>query len=361
MKNFFTLISMALVAISVNAQDQASKEELIEKGALFEAAEITMGDITWKPGNDKAINDEAETIFYPVMGQGNAIEEIYAEEVWTDDQPTGVFRPYYSYIDYEKGSTGLPGFGLYYKFTPTVAGALKVKVWVNKGNRRTCVVPASTGVPFKYGIDYQFEGYVNGQDSNVYPEGHPKAGQKYYTFFTAAEMLERHNNAKVKDGVDTAPFVLEAGNQALWGWITFDVKADEVYYVFQMSSQLGFAGYEFTPTGGEKESYSATSGKNVADMKDEFKSIVDDNGVATNVGTTGRSVVKISTPNMSVEGVGSATPTAVVPGEKITTGIESVKVAGMNVKAPIYNLAGQKVNNDYKGVVIQNGKKFMNK
>lgn len=43
-----------------------------------------------------------------------------------------------------------------------------------------------------------------------------------------------------------------------------------------------------------------------------------------------------------------------------SAGIETVK-AVKDVNAPIYNLAGQKVNNDYKGVVIQNGKKFMNK
>ena len=29
--------------------------------------------------------------------------------------------------------------------------------------------------------------------------------------------------------------------------------------------------------------------------------------------------------------------------------------------APIYNMAGQRVSKTYKGVVIQNGKKFVNK
>ncbi len=39
-------------------------------------------------------------------------------------------------------------------------------------------------------------------------------------------------------------------------------------------------------------------------------------------------------------------------------GIENVKV-NTDVNAPIYNLAGQKVSESYKGVVIQNGKKFV--
>lgn len=41
------------------------------------------------------------------------------------------------------------------------------------------------------------------------------------------------------------------------------------------------------------------------------------------------------------------------------SGISSVTVDGNNADAPRYNLAGQKVSKDYKGVVIQNGKKFI--
>ena len=50
--------------------------------------------------------------------------------------------------------------------------------------------------------------------------------------------------------------------------------------------------------------------------------------------------------------------------EELTTGtnISSAVVASKaNTNAPVYNLAGQKVNKSYKGVVIQNGKKFVQK
>ena len=40
------------------------------------------------------------------------------------------------------------------------------------------------------------------------------------------------------------------------------------------------------------------------------------------------------------------------------TGIETIKAA-QNSDAPIYNLAGQKVSKAYKGIAIQNGKKFV--
>lgn len=42
-----------------------------------------------------------------------------------------------------------------------------------------------------------------------------------------------------------------------------------------------------------------------------------------------------------------------------TAGIENIKSLAKNTNAPIYNLAGQKVAKDFKGIVIQNGKKFV--
>lgn len=40
-------------------------------------------------------------------------------------------------------------------------------------------------------------------------------------------------------------------------------------------------------------------------------------------------------------------------------GIKEIHNSEINENAPIYNLAGQRVSKDYKGVVIQNGKKFV--
>ena len=43
------------------------------------------------------------------------------------------------------------------------------------------------------------------------------------------------------------------------------------------------------------------------------------------------------------------------------SGIEEISNGSLNGEAPIYNLAGQRVSKEYKGVVIQNGKKFIKK
>ena len=43
-----------------------------------------------------------------------------------------------------------------------------------------------------------------------------------------------------------------------------------------------------------------------------------------------------------------------------STGINDVTVnAGLDKNAPIYNLAGQRVGKDAKGILIQNGRKFI--
>lgn len=44
-----------------------------------------------------------------------------------------------------------------------------------------------------------------------------------------------------------------------------------------------------------------------------------------------------------------------------TAGVNSITTDEADANAPVFNLAGQRVNNSFKGVVIQNGKKFINR
>lgn len=46
-------------------------------------------------------------------------------------------------------------------------------------------------------------------------------------------------------------------------------------------------------------------------------------------------------------------------GDDETTAIYNVKATTVDSNAPIYNIAGQRVANDYKGIVIQNGRKYV--
>ena len=45
----------------------------------------------------------------------------------------------------------------------------------------------------------------------------------------------------------------------------------------------------------------------------------------------------------------------------VTTGVNGITTDEADTNAPVFNLAGQRVNGNFKGVVIQNGKKFFNR
>ncbi|MBR0489774.1 MAG: hypothetical protein IJJ68_06200 [Prevotella sp.] len=81
-------------------------------------------------------------------------------------------------------------------------------------------------------------------------------------------------------------------SRPLLGYLTFPVEEGKSYLVFQPSSQVGIYGFQFTAT---------------------------------------------------------------------SSGIETIATKAENPNAPIYNLAGQQVTKSYKGVVIQNGKKLFQK
>jgi hypothetical protein len=104
------------------------------------------------------------------------------------------------------------------------------------------------------------------------------------------------NNDEIRAlGSADKPWVIGAGNQPFWGNVIIDAKAGKTYWLFQSNSQIGFQGYTFAP------------GKSKEDM----------------------------------------------------TGIESIKTIAEKANGARYNLAGQKVDSTYKGVVIQNGKKMV--
>jgi len=261
----------------------------------YEVASVeNWGDITWEhKNNSDPINVSGENINI-IMGSGNPYVKLFCEEIVTEGDHTGTYKALYEL--YLPGMD-MPQVGLYYKFTTKVDGALKVRVWANKGNRNTYLINGQT----KQQMEILAEGYINGQKATDADGNKIKTAtdKEVLKFFTVEEIKKRHDDAKVKDGVDTAPYVIADGGQAFWGDVIIDAKAGVDYWLFQDSSQIGFGGFTFAP------------GKAKEDM---------------------------------------------------VTGIEAVKaVAEQNADAPIYNLAGQKVDKSFKGVVIQNGVKRIQK
>ena len=344
MKKIFTLISMALVAMSVNAQTEESYTAVDADGnmAAEYAAVVGEGGVATNVANGSSVvkfgtaNVEVEAVgsadpadkdeggqditpgakiegqenlyelasinstkpikwevknqgdiqFYYIGGTGTPAVSLLCEEIITDGEATGNFRLVVNAFDPATG--GEPQSGLYYKFTTKVDGALKVGIWANKGNRTTFLVDSETKMPSEYLV----EGYINGQN---WTQEDADAGKCAAEQVGKKKWLSNEDIKAIHDASGNAgnPWIIGAGNQPFWGNVIIDAKAGKTYWLFQGNSQIGFQGYTFAP------------GKSKEEMN-----------------------------------------------------IESIKNAANNANAPRYNLAGQKVSKDFKGVVLQNGKKF---
>jgi len=317
MKKIFTLISMAFMAMSVNAQDvydaivdgklapefaavagedggvanntadgksivtfSAGKATVTAVGGttpanadgggqqitpgavidadkhLYEVASVeAWNDISWGKKNQGDID------FWYVTGTGNPYVKMNAVENKKDDEWQGNYKADYMYYEPD-GSMGLPITGLYYKFTATAAGAFKVKVWANKGNRLTFVVNAKTMKAERL----LASGYINGvNDANgkkklltveqvdsvhhvyIYGKYEEAVAKGKAEDETQEAFEERIAQLKANADADSIArqYVIGNGGQNFWGWLTFDVEAGEEYWVFQHSSQIGFGGFEF--------------------------------------------------------------------------------------------------------------------
>ena len=216
---------------------------------LYEVASVeAWNEIKWEKGNQGDID------FWYIKGSGNPYVKMNAVENSKDDEWLGNYKADYVYYEPD-GSVGLPITGLYYKFTASAAGAFKVKVWANKGNRKTFVVNAKTMKAERL----LASGYINGVNDEagkkkmlsveeVDAEHHKYIYGNYEAAVAAGEKTA-DELAQMKADADAMAierqFVIGNGNQNFWGWLTFDVEAGEEYWVFQHSSQIGFGGFEF--------------------------------------------------------------------------------------------------------------------
>jgi len=319
MKKIFTLISVALCAISVNAQevwtvnnaDGTLKPEYVanEDAAAMSVVKFSTENVegthtsgpvagykdgalvdgklepdvnnSWGNISKKDLSKDGSVApIYYVQGKGNPVnlDKIKFEEVITDDVPTGVYRAAWDDSYYAPdGSAGLPKNGTYVTLKTKTDGTLKVTAWINKGSRDIYVVKSSDARALALGTEVTASGYINGQNWEVDDEnlkGYPK--------------YQENIAPKGTEGADA--YVVGPG-LACWVYLTFKAVANETYYIFNKSTQIGFGGFEFTPG---------------------------------------------------------------------STGISEITAAD-DEDAPVYNLAGQRVSKDTKGLLIKNGKKFINK
>lgn len=326
MKKIFTLAAVACVALAANAQTESwsVQEDGVLKAVYVanedksqpsvvnfsttnvtgthvsgpvagykDAETLTDGkleanyDNGWSNLTPKALSaDGSVAPFYYVQGKGNPVnlDKIKFEEKESNSTPSGnIYVADWNDAYYlPDGTAGLPGNGTYVTVKANVNGSMKVSVWINKGNRDMYVVKASDAKALALGTDVIVSGYVNGANWTDVADDSPLKG---YPAF--------QENIATKGTEGNDAYIVAGGNQAAWVYLTFNAVADETYYIFNKSSQIGFGGFEFTPAG-----------------QSAIANIISDEA---------------------------------------------------NEDAPIYNVYGQRVTKEYKGILIQNGKKFINR
>ena len=253
MKKIFTLIAMALMAVGANAQTPESFIPTV--GTTYTGLQevsttnckLVFGDDTYSTaakshkayiksiGLSTTEAEEGKDRYVLVSGTSNPID---------NQSPSSAYSP---------DKKNLPVKGVYYTLTPSKAGKMIVGIILN-ADKAFYIVKKSTCEPLAI------------SDVTLTQDGDTPASETYNENYTTATKVT--------------------------GTASFDVVANETYYVFSNGSKLGFFGYVFTPSS--------------------------------------------------------------------TDGIAGVKVAAEQ-NAPAYNLAGQKVDKSFKGVVIQNGKKMIQK
>lgn len=284
MKKIFTLITMALVAMNINAQDVydavvdgklAPEFAAVagEDGGVANNASngrsvitITKGQATCTavggttPAPNTEIGGDALQIVPGARLEGTEnTYEIADVMAWNDinwgiktqsdidfSYVTGTGTPYvrmhcvqnskdgeliensYStdYFYYKPdGSWGLPMSGLYYTLKATATGAFRVKVALDKGIHDTYVVNTSTMKAERV----LASGYIDGVNDG---EGNKK--------LLAYDEVEAMNEEMGED----YQYVIGNG-EAFWGWLSFDAQEGETYWLFQKDAQIGFGGFEF--------------------------------------------------------------------------------------------------------------------
>lgn len=276
MKKIFTLVVVALSAISANAQteswnvnntDGTLKTDYVantDPNAMsvvsFSTTNVTGThtsgpiagyidgpttplkpnvDNTWGGISKKALSSDGSVpTFYYVKGKGNPVnlDKVKWEEKVTDDVPTGEYRAYWNDSYYNPdGTAGLPKNGTYVTLKAATDGKMRVAVWINKGSRDVYIAKASDCKALRFGTEVIASGYINNQNNDV-AEGSPLKGYPKY-----------QENIATKGTEGSDAYVIGAGNQAVWVYLTFIAKANETYYIFNKNTQIGFSGFEFTP------------------------------------------------------------------------------------------------------------------
>ncbi|MCH5234690.1 MAG: hypothetical protein J1E16_05300 [Muribaculaceae bacterium] len=323
MKKTLLLGSFAILGLMANAQlvTEPTEESLADAGLSSEGKVAIEGGTVFAEGDAGTIamayNDN-----WGITGASGSYKNVVVGDVelTLGNGAVGDTNPTFSnYAD------GVMSAGAVFAITPAADGWLTIFCKMNP-NKQYVVFEDVDG-PLSYTL-----GYSNGETTIYYTLPH----DEYYLIDFEDYVLPGHELEFYEDETPKYSYFVGAGGELgtdavkpnfPWkvvgmpekfeaqetGFLMFNVAAGNTYYVSALGSKAGMGPFVLTES--------------------------DEQPVVTYVATD--------------------TLPAVTFGEG--AGVESIAADSYDVNAPVYNVMGQKVNNDYKGIVIKNGKKFIRK
>ena len=411
MKKIFTLIAMALMAIGVNAQEQ-----------FLVNAETNLGDyegVDYKATPSVKLNcgenPSGWNAVSALNGDENHAFDIFTHYTSGKDNPVSGTSTKYSISNH-----ALPTKGAYYIFKPSAAGSLQVGIILN-GDKDFYVVDGDGNALSAYDMKGEDGSIVelsadSKASSKVYGvvTFNVEASKSYYVFCngsklgfagfkfsTTAATIDPATTAAAKEKIDAANTNAQGGGNtdATEFIVTFNGSDDQTvagYFDFGTADNKHNFNSKFTDgswngttfasglkmEGSTLVHWTSTEVATVTivqsawgdkglffdDVKYERASGTEDSGciiyTIQGVAKGEHKIHRISGEGENQVNAGEsglfAVKVAYTPGVT-PSGIQTVKSATIDVNAPAYNLAGQKVDKSFKGVVIQNGKKMIQK
>lgn len=242
MKKLSTLVAATLMALTANAQETWSADQLTaaptEASVTATTDNVTLKSLSspnddqlkdgyWqiKGGGNTTISD---TFQHYLMGKGNpAITHEEKDEETDNGTAHRVYETYWA-----PGNETLPIRGTYHEITTKKDGTLTVVVYVNKGNHNLYIInETKTDAGYQVvkntdiSVNFCYQNNTFTYDgTNIWNKG-----------TMADDYILQHTNGVTQ-------------NRPAMGSITFAVKANTTYMLMNPKSQLGIYGFTFTPS-----------------------------------------------------------------------------------------------------------------
>lgn len=336
MKKLFTLIAAALMAVTANAKEAIDLSSVATDGTITFTGAWQWKGITYSTTDDAGNTDYADKSAYKyvlVVYSGGTCGDVNVIAQYNPDGTTGQYGANY-YNTTVSASVNAAG------------GLIAVPLDATHSNTINCIA-------------FQNQ---NTAGTLVVKEAYFASEEEYEAAKAEADKIEKQSVIDATGGTHT----LAAKD---WGWdskwLAKDVS-DFNSLVFEIASVKGHGQITIQGT----DATGAKLGDMVIDLPETTEAKTYACDISKMKTLQQYAYQNLNKPDGDGYGVNDIAETTIVvtkvyltskTTDQVVTGISRVVAPAASTSAPIYNLAGQRVSKTYKGVVIQNGRKYLQK